>query len=171
MNLHTHWRRVDFRKESLYQTILGLNNSIDYLHKKTKDAHWYDGLWLLEESEPIFGIAFIAFQNYINSSIFDKEETLERKIALYKEDSTLDNYEQTKIELIIALANYFKHRDDDKELHRGTVEILKNFNLEYHNEIDITESPIFKGLDLLHEKWDLLEIFSFVIDWREKLWE
>jgi hypothetical protein len=171
MDLNVSWKRHDYRKESLHQTIIGLKNSIEYLNEKLKEISWYDGIWLLEESEPILGIAYIAFQNYINSSIFDKEDTLERKISFYKKGQFLDNYEHTQIELIIALANYFKHRDDDKSLHKGTTSILENFHLEYGSKVDIEDSPIFKGLLLLSKEWDLLEIFSIVINWREKLWE
>jgi len=73
----TDWRRMDFRIEVLRLTITGLENSIEVLQTKFNEIDWYDGLWLLEESEPIFGLAFIAIQNYINSSIYDRFESLE----------------------------------------------------------------------------------------------
>ena len=63
-NSKTHWRYADYRAESLNQIITGLNSSIETLRKRIDVIDWYDGYWLLEETEPIFGIAFIAFQNY-----------------------------------------------------------------------------------------------------------
>ncbi|WP_321282342.1 hypothetical protein [Marinifilum fragile] len=72
----THWKRIDLRIESLQTTIKGLENSISELRNKIDKIDWYDGLWFIEEAEPIYGLAFIAFQNYINSSVFDRFESL-----------------------------------------------------------------------------------------------
>jgi len=167
----TDWRRMDFRIEVLRLTITGLENSIEVLQTKFNEIDWYDGLWLLEESEPIFGLAFIAIQNYINSSIYDRFESLEKQYLIYKTGDKIEESGRTKIELIIAIANYFKHRDHPLDLKGETAKTLTDFNLKFDKDIDITESPVFKGLNIFSESWDLKEVLRITENWREKLWE
>lgn len=167
----THFKRHDFRRESLSLTIDGLDKSIIELQKKVKEIDWYDGIWFLEEAEPIIGLSFIAFQNYANSSIYDKFETLEKKKNIYKRGNLIGKTGRTDIELIIGVANYFKHRDDSGDLNPGTEKILKDLNLQFEEDTDITDSPIFKGLELLSEKWKLTDVVELMRDWRENLWE
>lgn len=166
----THWKRYDFRIESLQMTILGLEKLILELRKKVEIIKWYDGLWLLEESEPICGLAFVAFQSYINSSVFDRFESLEKQYLKYKTGDEIKDTGRTDIELIISIANYFKHRDHPKNLTRETSKILNDFNLQFDKDVDITNSPIFKGLEILSEDWDLQVGVKIVERWREKLW-
>lgn len=166
----THCNRVDFRVESLRLTIEGLEKSLLELRKKLDIIEWYDGLWLLEESEPIIGLAFIALQNYINSSIFDRFETLENHYEKYKYGTSINNFKRTDIELIVGIANYYKHRDNHKKLHTNTANILKDCNLQFDKDVDITETPIFKGLEYFTDTWNLTELIIYVTDWREKLW-
>ncbi|MHB9140821.1 MAG: hypothetical protein ACYC25_02980 [Paludibacter sp.] len=167
----TDCRRMDFRIEVLRLTITGLENSILVLKTKYNEIDWYDGLWLLEESEPIFGLAFIAIQNYINSSIYDRFESLEKQYLIYKIGDKIEDSGRTKIELIIAIANYFKHRDHPLDLKVETAKTLTNFNLKFDKDIDISESPVFKGLDIFSESWDLKKVLIIAENWREKLWE
>ena len=165
-----HWKRHDYRLESLTLTIVGIEKSILVLKKKAEEIDWYDGLWFLDESEPIFGLAFIALQNYINSSIYDRFETLDKQYEKYKFGTLIKNSNRTYIELIVSIANYFKHRDDHKELRNSTANVLSDCNLQFDKEVDIWNSPIFKGLDYYTETWNLTELMEHVTDWREKLW-
>lgn len=104
------FRRYDSRIVSLQTIIIGLDNSILTLKRKVDEIDYYDGVWLLEELEPIFGLAFIAFQNYINSSIYDRFEELEKQHLKYKRGNKVNFSGRTEIELIITLANYSKER-------------------------------------------------------------
>ena len=165
-NPKTHWLQVDYRAESLRQIITGLDNSINTLQDRVEELGWYDGLWFLEDSEPIYGLAFIAFQNYINGSIKDLYESVNDKTLYYKLGTNSANFEKSDIELIIGLANYIKHKDDEK-LHRGTQEILNAFDLKNNGEIN--NSPIFDGLTILNKDWKLFQILEIVINWRESL--
>ena len=123
------YKRMDARIEVLRLAITGLENSISVLQTKFNENDWYDGFWLLEESEPIYGLAFIAIQNYINSSIYDKFESLENQYMIYKRDDKIENSGRTKIELIVSIANYFKHRDHPSDLKGNTAKILTDLNL------------------------------------------
>lgn len=158
--------QVDYHADSLKQIIIGLNNSINTLIKRNEDIPGYDGFWLLENSEPIFGMAFIAFQTYINSSINELLASINNRNAYYKLGSKHGSYNKSNIELIIGLANYFKHKDEVK-LHTGTKNILDAFNLDPSESIE--NSPIFEGLTILDKKWDLFKVYEIVINWRRDL--
>ncbi len=166
-----HYLKADYRIASLTQIVNGLSASITYLKQKTKEEDWYDGGWFLEETEPIIGLAFIAFQNYINSSIKDLPDKILSKVDYYKINSKVMGYDKSGIELIIGLANYFKHRDDEVDFHNHTKQILECFELKYKDRMFIEESPIFEGLYILNENWNLFEILEIVRNWRESLWE
>jgi len=169
MNEFTHYLKVDYRKVSLEIIINGLNDAIDSLKKQIDEIHWYDGDWFMEESEPIYGLAFIAFQNYINGSIKDFIGDLKSKQELYKIENKESKHSKTKIELIIGLANYSKHKDEGIS-HRGTKEVLDCFELNYKNVTYLDNSPIYQGLTILDENWDLIKIKAIAIEWRKLLW-
>ena len=109
----THWRRNDFRVKSLHMILDGLQKSISELEKNVDEIHWYDGDWLREETEPIYGLTFIALQNYIIGSIADIEGNTKNKHNYYKKDKVVPGYACTTIELITALANYSKHLEKE----------------------------------------------------------
>lgn len=164
-----HYLRIDHRAVSLDITIKGLTETITFLKNQIDEIDWYDGYWFMEESEPIYGLAFIAFQNYINGSIKDIADSLKEKETYYKLEQYLKEGNRSRIELIIGLANYAKHKDEGTP-HKGTKDILDHFNLNYEDVTYLDKSPIFQGLTLLNEDWDLLQVKTFVTDWRELLW-
>lgn len=167
MENKTHYLSVDYRIASLDITINKLNEAIEHLKKQLYEIEWYDRVWLIEESEPIYGLVFIAFQNYINGSIKDFSDTTLGKEKFYTIDNTVDN--KSKIQLIIGLANYAKHKDDGLP-HKGTKEVLDFFNLTYENITDIDKSAIFQGLTILSNEWNLFEIKDSVKEWRDRMW-
>lgn len=164
----THWLRLDHRIESLRITLIGLDNSIQYCYKKYHQVEWYDGGWLLEETDPIYGLSFIALQSYINSSIYDRFESLDNKEKFYKLGRKL-NDKRTDIELIIGISNYFKHRDDNKPFNKGTKSILDDFCLDLNDNVN-SKSPIIYGINELTKTGGLLELMNHATSWREKLW-
>jgi len=166
-----HWKEYDNRAISLNVIINSLEKLIIELKKKEDEVYWYDGIWLLEETEPIIGITFITLQNYINSSIYDKFNNLEKQYLKYKIGEEFNNSRRTKIELIIAVANYFKHRDHPKELRGETSKILTDFNIQFDKNVDIINSPIFKAIGLLSKNWEVNDLIEIVVNWRNKLWE
>jgi hypothetical protein len=72
--------------------------------------------------------------------------------------------------LIIGLANYSKHKDDNRDLHSGTKEILESFGLTTNCESKLDNSPILSGLRILSNKFELHEVVKIVTNWRENLW-
>jgi len=168
-NYLRHWRQGD-RIESLKQIIIGLDNTIDLLRKKIDEINWYDSGLFNEEVEPIYGLAFIAFQNYIVGCIKDSFDSTTPKLKLecFRLVPNIEGFERSSIELIATLANYSKHKDE--EINQYLQENLKCFKLKWGNDIEIDDSPVFEGLSLLSEKWDLFEILKIVTDWEDKLW-
>jgi hypothetical protein len=164
------YRAIDYRANSLNQIINGLDAALNELNIKLDKFTWYDGVWFREEAEPIYGLAFVAFQIYINGTIKDLANSSANKYEYYRLHPNFENYSRSKVELIIALANYCKHRDDDGPLRPGTHELLDSYGLNASKEADIIDSsPIFDGLTLLSENWDLSEIISILKDWRTNL--
>ena len=167
---YTHYLKNDYRAESLTQIINGLDNAIKTLKTRMNENTWYDEFFFREDSEPIYGLSFIAFQNYINGTIKDIVNSSSNKTNYYKLNPNFKNYNRSDIELIIGLANYIKHKEDDSLLHNGTAEILKSFNLDISKEAEIlNSSPIFDGLTILTDNWNLFEIKLSVISWRKDL--
>ena len=166
----THWRRQDYRIESLQYILLGLENSIKHLDKICEEYPLYGETFYAEEVEPIYGMTFIALQNYINSSIYDLFESLNKKDEIYRQDIKIPPYKRTRIELIVGLANYLKHRDDDKPFNKGTLILLKDFQLNYDDELGEGSSPIFEGYDLLTKDSKMNELIEIVKEWRENMW-
>ena len=167
-NINEH----DFRANSLDKTISALYATILELKNFNEENSWYDGLFLLEDTEHIFGLAFIAFQNYINASIKDLTAIggKDLQAKYYKFGNTLKPSNYTLIELIVALANYIKHKEDDAEnFHKTTRSVLKNFNFNINKDCDITESAIFSGLEKIDENWNLKNIQSRVEEWRKDI--
>ncbi len=169
--MKTHYLRNDFRIDSLRLVMIGLENSISKLNEKCEEISWYKETFWDEEIEPIYGLAFIALQNYVNGSIYDLYKTLTDKEKKYKIEKIINQSGRTNIELIIGLANYFKHRDDQRDLRSGTSNILSDFDIKYADSIDVLNSPIFKGLDILSVDWRLSELIEIVQIWRESLWK
>lgn len=177
----SHYLRNDTRIEVVRNIINPFINQLDDIRdicKEEGSIYWdiYE-----EESEHLIGTALIVFQNYINSSISDLYPKLPKLYSKYTLDKLVNqNCETTRIELMIALANYYKHRDLPTELHKHTTKPLDNLKIDYREIHNLENndysykigagSPIFNGLTLLSEKWDLNDLIEIVSDWRENLW-
>jgi hypothetical protein len=186
---------MDFRYNYLSDTMSALENLIDSFKKKNREEDYYDGFFFLEDSEQTYGLALIAMQNYIYGSINDHLIALkgEKKIAenlyekLIKDKRKLKKYiwknyatqsqinkinNLDRIELIISLSNYYKHRDEIVGLDSNTLNVLKKLDKKFNEEeFEIDNSPIIIGIELLSKNWDLMEIVENVKIWREKLWD
>jgi hypothetical protein len=160
--------QMDFRIKVLENIITGLTKSMKLLEDKNKTIQEFDGLSLAEEIEPVIGLSFVAFQNYITGTISDlkkysidpKAKTI-RKHQFYLEDKVKIENKLTSVELIVWLANYYKHKDE--EINQLTKDNLNKYNLL--NE----DLPVNEGLTLLSKNWDLYEVTEYVVGWRRNL--
>ena len=147
---------------------------------KSDNAFYWDSFYA-DDVEHIVGTVFIVLQNYINSSISDLFPDLSKLFTKYSEDIKVNNSQTTRIQLIISIANYYKHRDLPTELDIHTVNPLIDLNIEYKEIFPLLEdvyfhkvgsdSPVFNGFSLLSEKWNLNDLINIVSEWRENLWQ
>jgi len=172
-----YWFEPDERIEGLKAMFEGFDNAIKIFEKKYEEISWYDADFYYEETDLIYGVVLVSLQNYINkwctvfveSKLFGYTKTYQ----FYEKGSKIINNGITQIRLIIELANYFKHRDDEGNLLFHTADCLTKLNLtelsKKENERDPNRLEI-EGLFLLCSKEiNLFELLQIVIDWRENV--
>lgn len=177
----SHYLRNDRRINVVRNIINPFINQLEDIRDLCKEGGSI--FWDLyeDESEHLIGTALIVFQNYINSSISDLYPNLSKLHSKYTLDKMMNNSSKTtRIKLIIELANYYKHRDLPTELHKHTTSPLDDLKLDYKEIYNLENdeyfykmgsgSPIFNGLTLLSERWDLNDLITIVSEWRENLW-
>jgi len=176
-----HYLRIDSRIGVLKDIISPFQlqfNVIKEICAKDNSFYW-DSVYA-DDTEHLFGTVFIVLQNYINSSISDLFPDLLKLSTKYSIDKKLNNSQTTRIELIIAIANYYKHRDLPTLLHPNTVKPLDDLNIKYMENYDVQNdkcfhivgscSPVFNGFSILSEFWVFNDLINIVSDWRENLW-
>lgn len=176
-----HYMRIDTRIGIVRNIISPLRDQFEKIKEINKEYEFYywDMIYA-DDTEHIVGLVFIILQNYINSSISDLYPDLKKVYTKYSNDKKIKKSQITRIELIITIANYYKHRDLPPELHNNTTRVLDDLNIkykEYYDEQDLeyfyaigASSPVFSGLDMLSENWDFLDLINIVSEWRENLW-
>ena len=178
-----HILRIDARLAPLKSIISPFQKQLFELKEKVQmdGSNSWDQIYA-DDFENIVGIVFIALQNYINSSINDLYPKLEKLHLKYTIDEQIFKSNTTRIELIISIANFYKHRDLPSELKEHTTKHFKNLNIDYKYKIIVNEkdefwfhksgssSPVYKGFSLLSEKWDFNDLIEIVRCWRENLW-
>lgn len=174
------YSRIDTRLNILKKIISPFQNHLNEIYiinKKSDFIHW-DSVYA-DDTEHFVGTAFIAFQNYINSSIHDLYPELKKTHTKYSFDKKLNNSNTTRIELIIAIANFYKHRDSPDDLQKNTIKPLEDLDISFKQIFtnDNTffhkigsDSPVFSGFALLSEFWNLNDLIKIVSEWRENLW-
>ena len=177
-----HFFREDARIENIKNIIdpfqKQLNNVTKLCEKDGFD--WWDNIYA-DDTEHLAGTVFIILQNYINSSISDLYPELTKLHSKYASDKKVNaNSKTTRIELIIALANYYKHRDLPIKLHKYTTSPLIDLKIEYKHVYDMennkyfhkmgADSPVFNGLGILSAEWEFKDLIAIVSEWRENLW-
>jgi hypothetical protein len=177
-----HYLRIDMRIGVIKDIISPFQVQLDRIHEicKKDNYDYWDSIYA-DDIEHFVGTVFIVLQNYINSSITDLFPDLSKLHTKYSIDKKINNSQTTRIELIIAVANYYKHRDLPTQLHPNTVKPLEDLNIEYKEVYDIQDercfhisgscSPVFTGFSILSEFWSFNDLIEIVTDWRENMWQ
>ncbi len=170
---------VDYRSSWLSTIFGGLKAGFDEIDALSKQHEWFDGLWQCEYAEPIVGVAFVAAQAYIVGVVADlgKSEGLkgkelqdyvsDKKIELYQDDPSAMSSGKSRIILINATANYYKHQDEWSGWDPSNW-IVKHFEAVgiYEN----SDFPCLKVTELLFDDQDCTKldtILTIVTEWRE----
>lgn len=176
-----HFLRRDLRIEMVKSIVKLFQIQLEYIfeNNKKQDHACWDSLYA-DDAEHIIGTVFVILQNYINSSISDLYPELSELYIKYKLDEKIGNSNSTKIELIISVANYYKHRDLPTNLRKDTSKHFENLGIEYKHFYDLektkyshkigADSPVFGGFSYLSDSWDLNDLLKIASEWRENLW-
>ena len=173
--------RIDMRIGVIKGIINPFQIQLDKIAEICKmDNYIYWDSVYADDFEDFAGTVFIILQNYINSSISDLFENSLKFHDIYILDKKVNNSQTTRIELIIAIANYYKHRDLPEKLHPKTVKPFNDLNIKYqeiydeqsqkHYHIVGSRSPVFEGFSILSELWNFNDLIDIVTDWRENMW-
>jgi len=147
-----------------------------FVNKGEKYSGYYADFYF-DETELIYGVILLSLQNYINKSCADfldvKLLNCNKAYQLYTKGSKVVIGKVTQVQLIIALANYFKHKDGNDKLHEHTIECLKKVDLLKFSEkldSDREDTLITEGLSLLiKDLRDVSYLLQIVKEWRTSI--
>ena len=126
--------------------------------------------------EDLLGLAFVAAQAYIAGTISDARKIAKRAPSLTKQgllrigSATIADTTTTCMELIDAVANYYKHHDewscwDKPGPHQKTVEVLRCLETD-----DFEPFICIRAAEALHhgvEGAELQTLLSLITGWRQ----
>jgi hypothetical protein len=165
---------IDFRIDPLYVVIVGIDAGLRSIRRRLAKEDSFDGLSALEYVEPLLGLGFVAAQTYALGTVSDLNKIREvhgktplNKHECYKCDPIALEGEVKRMEVIHAIANYFKHQD---EWPRSWP---KNPTAQILGKVQITqecEFPCIKATELFCGKnWEFVVIHQVVKEWRKHL--
>jgi hypothetical protein len=170
---------MDFEIGPLRDVIAGIEHGLSQVLARPDDVDWFDGDFVMDHSEWLLGVAFVGSQAYIESAIGDVWRYLhgsgsaegkaskEFRKQCFSCDDELKPAGVTRIELINASANYYKHHSGPKALRPDTVETLRRVGV---NLEDVYAYPCAHVAELLcGREWHLRVLCDVVKDWRVRV--
>lgn len=159
-----HYKETDLRSIPLRILCTTSSNAIDELIKFSKSGV-LDGITAMEYSEYFYGAVLVACQAYAVGTVSDVNEIQEsncKKLDLY-EYTESDLHEHTQVELINALANFFKHNEEwILWPNNRTAKTLRYYGID-----EKTEFPLNKGVEIILDgSGDLRSLCTVLEDWR-----
>ncbi len=173
-----HVSEIDWRIEPLHDVIVGIDAGLAAIGERLANEDGFDGLSAREHAEPLFGLGFVAAQTYavgtvsdLNSVRMSRGKSKKGKLECYECDSIRVKGCVTRIELINAVANYFKHHDQWTRWPTGSdqgapdTRTLRTVGITAQ-----TEFPSIDAVDLLcGTSWELIVLHQIVKEWRAHL--
>jgi hypothetical protein len=182
---------VDWRIGPLEHAVVGIDAGLAAIYGELhacKDVKLllggYDGLHACEDAEPLLGLGFVAFQTYALGTVEDliriratrgKPKITKKsdfKHYCYSCDPIIVKGNVTRIQLIIAIADYFKHHDEwstwpTSKDDRGfeDAQILACVSITQR-----TEFPCIEAANMLcGTSWKMIVLHQIVREWRAHL--
>ncbi len=181
-----HWLEAYNRDGGLEQLFRGFNNALIFYKNRMDEESWYDVGFYWEDTDLIYGVMFVSLQNYINQCCYDFLDAnlfgCKEKHEYYSKNSTLiDGSNVTQIQLIIDLANHFKHRDDPPREKRSNKKTDEDKRRERFMQIGLNypmketyerfeDRLLIVGLEKLNENMEISGLLQITKDWRRDLW-
>lgn len=156
---------TQFRVGYLNRVLLKLQELLNEHLALCDEYDWYEEHFLDEDTEETLGFVFVACQVFISGTVGDVVGR--EKFSFKEKEKLLKNAPQfkgfrTKIELINAAANYYKHKDES-ELSGDTLRIMEGFGLLK------ADYPLTTALEDLIGENPIAELSEFLIGWRNHL--
>ncbi|WP_269617844.1 hypothetical protein [Zhongshania sp. BJYM1] len=162
-----HYKEIDFRSTPLRTLCTASTNAVSELILFSKSGVM-DGITAMEYAEYFHGAVLVACQAYAVGTVSDINEieaANHKKIDLYKYKET-NYHEYTYVELINALANFFKHNEKWSVWPvNETTKILRHYRINEN-----TEFPLYQGIKIIiGESTDLRGLCETLENWRFSL--
>jgi hypothetical protein len=166
MNIH----EIDWRIEPLHDIIVGIEAGLTTIRQRLEEED-DDGITACDHAEPLLGLGFVAAQAYVlgtwtdlNHIRSDSAKIPISKSDCYASDSIKVRDGITRIHVINAAANYFKHHDEWTAWPKNeTARILASIGITKD-----TEFPCIHTVQLLcGPAWRLIVLHQIVKEWRE----
>lgn len=164
-----HLREVDFRIAPLHDIISAIDNGLAAV-KERLDEQDVDGVTALEHAETLLGLAFVAAQAYALGTWTDLNEVRRNggkqsvtKLDCYTCDPVTLKGGPTRMRVINASANYFKHHDEWTVWPTNeTTTTLSQIGINQQTEFPIVKiTQLFTG-----SGWELIVLHQAVKEWR-----
>ncbi len=175
-----NFREIDYRIEPLRNVIVGIDAGLATIQGRLDTEEWFDGDWACEYAEPLLGLGFVAAQTYAVGTVSDlisvrmsrgKSEAENLKNYKCYAHDTFIKGDVTRIQLINASANYFKHHDEWGA--RWPTEKPWSYTTETLGKVGITEETEFPCIDavklLCGKSWELNVLLQILKEWRAHL--
>ena len=165
MNIH----EIDTRIDQLYDVIVGIEAGLKAVGQRLEDEEGFDGITANEHAETLLGLGFVAAQAYAIGTWCDLNRIRNNsgkpnvsKMDCYAAD-TIRVKGKTRIEIMNATANYFKHHDEWSQWPTNeTTRILASVGIT-----DKTESPCVQAIRRFSgSTWELILLPQIVKEWR-----
>jgi len=181
-----HWLETYNRDGGLEKLFIGFNNALRFYRNRMDEESWYDMGFYWEDTDLIYGVMYVSLQNYINQCCYDFLDAnlfgcIEKHEYYLRNSTFIDGSNVTQIQLIIDLANHFKHRDDPPKYRRSNKKNDDDYRNERYKQIGLNYSIketyerfedriLIDGLEKLSEDMEISVLFQIAKDWRKDLW-
>ena len=161
---------IDWRIGPLHDVIVGIEAGLKTIRERIDVEEGFDGLCALEYADPLLGLGFVAAQAYVLGAWTDLNRVRNRdgrppleKYACYASDPIAVRAGVTRIELVNAIANYFKHHVEWSDWPANkTTQVLSRVGIT-----KTTDFPCVEATRLLcGELWEMIVLHQIVREWR-----
>ena len=161
---------IDWRIEPLHDVIVGIEAGLKAIQERMDEEKGFDGLCAQEHADTLLGLGFVAAQTYVLGAWTDLNRVRNRdgqsaltKHQCYASDPITVSAAVTRIQLVNAVANYFKHHDEWSDWPANeTTQIL--------GRVGITKTADFPCVEatrlLCGESWKMIVLHQIVREWR-----
>lgn len=165
----------DWRSEPLRDALTGLEHALQSVEIRMSEEPWFDGEAALDHAETVLGLVLVAAQSYALATWTDlnRLRSSEGRVQLVKlrccaTDTAAVAPGVTRIQLVNAAANYFKHHDEwlswpDNETTRSLAAAAIT---------DATGHPCAEAMRLLcGESWSMSCLHQLLVEWRAHVFQ